>query len=45
MAVARNKPAAESDSTRRAADRLPQEFSKEQELQAYRSMLLIRRFE
>jgi pyruvate dehydrogenase E1 component alpha subunit len=45
MAVARNKPAAEASPTRRAADRPPQEFSKEQELQAYRSMLLIRRFE
>jgi pyruvate dehydrogenase E1 component alpha subunit len=45
MAVASNKPAAEPSATRRAADRIPQEFSKEQELQAYRSMLLIRRFE
>jgi pyruvate dehydrogenase E1 component alpha subunit len=45
MAVARNKPAAEPTTARRPADRPPQEFSKEEELRAYRSMLLIRRFE
>jgi pyruvate dehydrogenase E1 component alpha subunit len=47
MAVASNKPAAQG-ATRRAAaepaDAVP-EFNKEQELDAYRRMLLIRRFE
>src|SRR3954451_18630252 len=45
MAVASKKPAAEPASSRRAADSPPQEFSEQQELHAYRSMLLIRRFE
>jgi pyruvate dehydrogenase E1 component subunit alpha len=45
MAVASKKPAAEPASSRRAADSPPQEFNEQQELHAYRSMLLIRRFE
>ncbi len=53
MAVARNRPVADSAAPRKAgADRVvpgrngqPGEFTKEQELFAYREMLLIRRFE
>jgi len=45
MAVASNKPAAEPVSTRRAADQAVPDFNQEQELRAYRQMLLIRRFE
>jgi pyruvate dehydrogenase E1 component alpha subunit len=48
MAVASNKSAAQSSATRRSSgDRATEaaEFNKEQELKAYRSMLLIRRFE
>jgi pyruvate dehydrogenase E1 component alpha subunit len=47
MAVANNQPAAKPAVSRRAAkppDAVP-EFSREQELAAYRQMLLIRRFE
>ena len=50
MAVASNKPAAPparwaaAEAVPGAAPTVP-EFSKEQELQAYRDMLLIRRFE
>jgi len=48
MAVASNKPAAQPAAVRRASvEPAPQvpEFSQEQELHAYRQMLLIRRFE
>ena len=48
MAAASNKSAAQSAATRRAvADHAAEvpDFDREQELQAYRSMLLIRRFE
>ena len=47
MAVASNKPAAQPAARRAAAEPAAQvpEFSKEQELDAYRRMLLIRRFE
>src|SRR5262249_38172063 len=48
MAVASNKPAAQPAAVRRASvEPAPQvpEFSREQELHAYRQMLLIRRFE
>jgi pyruvate dehydrogenase E1 component alpha subunit len=48
MAVAGNKSAAQSSTTRRSSgDRAAEgaEFNQEQELKAYRSMLLIRRFE
>jgi pyruvate dehydrogenase E1 component subunit alpha len=48
MAVASNKPAAQPAALRRASvEPAPQapEFSQEQELHAYRQMLLIRRFE
>jgi pyruvate dehydrogenase E1 component alpha subunit len=47
MAVATNKSAAQAAARRPPVDRPtePLEFTKEQELQAYRSMLLIRRFE
>jgi len=48
MAVASNKPAAQPAAVRRASvESAPQvpEFSQEQELHAYRQMLLIRRFE
>ena len=47
MAVASNKPTGESAAARRAADQpfaVP-DFTAEQELRAYRQMLLIRRFE
>ena len=48
MAVASNKPAAQPAATRRAAVEHAAEvpdFNQEQELRAYRHMLLIRRFE
>jgi pyruvate dehydrogenase E1 component alpha subunit len=50
MAVASNKPAAQPAAARRASadaetEAAVPEFSKDQELQAYRRMLLIRRFE
>jgi pyruvate dehydrogenase E1 component alpha subunit len=45
MAVASNKPAAEPASARRPADQAAPDFNPEQELRAYRQMLLIRRFE
>src|SRR5262245_65868341 len=48
MAVASNKAPAEPAAVRRAPAEQPAEapdFNQEQELQAYRSMLLIRRFE
>jgi pyruvate dehydrogenase E1 component alpha subunit len=45
MAVASNKPAAEPASARRTADQAAPDFNPEQELRAYRQMLLIRRFE
>jgi pyruvate dehydrogenase E1 component alpha subunit len=48
MAVASNKPAAQPAAVRRASAEQPaeaQDFNQEQELRAYRNMLLIRRFE
>ena len=50
MAVASNRPAAQPAAARRAstepaAEASVPDFNKEQELQAYRRMLLIRRFE
>jgi pyruvate dehydrogenase E1 component alpha subunit len=48
MAVASNRPAAQPAAVRRAepaAESAVPEFNKDQELQAYRRMLLIRRFE
>src|SRR6202047_1102288 len=47
MAVASNKPAAQPAAARRAADQTVEvpDFDQEQELRAYRHMLLIRRFE
>jgi pyruvate dehydrogenase E1 component alpha subunit len=47
MAVATNRPAAAAAARRPPVEQAaePVEFSKEQELQAYRAMLLIRRFE
>src|SRR5258707_13381255 len=48
MAVASSKPAAQGTAARRASAEAPAEvpeFNQEQELHAYRRMLLIRRFE
>ena len=47
MAVASNKPAAQSGGARRAQEQPAEvpEFDEQQELRAYRQMLLIRRFE
>jgi pyruvate dehydrogenase E1 component alpha subunit len=47
MAVASNKPAAQAAAARRAAEQPVEvpDFNQEQELRAYRHMLLIRRFE
>src|SRR5689334_20884089 len=44
MAVAKKKPRADSDEAAKPATQ-PAEFTKDQELKAYRDMLLIRRFE
>jgi pyruvate dehydrogenase E1 component alpha subunit len=45
MAAASNKSAAQSTATRRERAAEAADFSREQELEAYRTMLLIRRFE
>src|SRR6516225_9587507 len=45
MAVASNRPAAAPASARGVADHALPDFNQEQELRAYRQMLLIRRFE